>query len=150
MIVPPDLVDAFAAARTLGDRHPPALDQAALTDFINEGHFARHIRRMRALYAERQATLVEAATHELSGFLEVSSAEAGMHLVGWLPEGVDDVEASRRAAAHGVGAPPLSMYSLRPLPRRGLLLGYTAVGVQEIREGVQRLAQALHTLKPGR
>jgi GntR family transcriptional regulator / MocR family aminotransferase len=147
MIVPPDLVDAFATARALVDRHSPAVDQAALADFINAGHFARHIRRMRALYAERQALLVDAARHELSGLLEVHSAEAGMHLVGWLPAGVDDVEASRRAAAYGVGAPPLSMYSLRPLRRGGLLLGYTAVGDREIRDGMQRLAKALHTFK---
>jgi GntR family transcriptional regulator/MocR family aminotransferase len=149
MVVPPDLVDAFAAARALVDCHSPALDQAALADFISAGHFARHIRRMRALYAERQALLVDAARHALAGLLEVQSAEAGMHLVGWLPEGVDDVEASRRAAAYGVGAPPLSMYGLRPLRRGGLLLGFTAVGEKEIRHGVQRLAKALHTLKPG-
>jgi GntR family transcriptional regulator/MocR family aminotransferase len=55
MVVPPDLVDAFMAARALSDRHCPVLDQAALADFIGDGHFARHIRRMRALYAERQA-----------------------------------------------------------------------------------------------
>jgi GntR family transcriptional regulator / MocR family aminotransferase len=149
MVVPPDLVDAFAAARALVDCHSPALDQAALADFISAGHFARHIRRMRALYAERQALLVDAARHTLAGLLEVQSAEAGMHLVGWLPEGVDDVEASRRAAAFGVGTPPLSMYSLRPLRRGGLLLGFTAVGDKEIRHGVQRLAEALHTLMPG-
>ena len=148
MVVPPDLVDAFTAARALVDCHSPALDQAALADFIAAGHFARHIRRMRALYAERQRLLVDAARHTLAGLLEVQSAEAGMHLVGWLPEGVDDVEASRRAAAFGVGAPPLSTYSLRPLRRGGLLLGFTAVGEKEIRHGVQRLAKALHTLTP--
>jgi GntR family transcriptional regulator / MocR family aminotransferase len=147
MIVPPDLVDAFMAARALSDRHSPVLDQAALADFISDGHFARHIRRMRALYAERQAILVDAATHDLAGLLDVSPAEAGMHVVGWLPEGVDDAEASRRAAAHGVDTPPLSMYSLRPFRRGGLLLGYTAVGEKDIREGVQRLANALHSLK---
>jgi GntR family transcriptional regulator/MocR family aminotransferase len=147
MIVPADLVEAFAAARALVDRHSPALDQATLADFISDGHFARHIRRMRALYAERQAILVEAAAHELSGLLDVRGAEAGMHLVGWLPEGMNDVEASRRAAVNAVVAPPLSMYSLQPQRRGGLLLGYTAVGEKEIREGVQRLAKALHPLK---
>jgi GntR family transcriptional regulator / MocR family aminotransferase len=143
MVVPPDLVDGFVAARALVDRHSPTLDQAALADFIADGHFARHIRRMRALYAERQAILVEAATHGLAGVLDVSTAEAGMHLVGWLPPGVDDVEASRQAAAHGVEAPPLSLYSLEPPRHGGLLLGYTAVGEKEIRDGVQRLAKAL-------
>jgi GntR family transcriptional regulator / MocR family aminotransferase len=147
MVVPPDLVDVFAAARALVDRHSPTLDQAALADFIADGHFARHIRRMRALYAERQAILVEATTHELAGALDVSPAEAGMHLVGWLREGMNDVEASRQATTHGVEAPPLSLYSLQPPRRGGLLLGYTAVGEKEIRDGVQRLAKALRTLK---
>jgi GntR family transcriptional regulator/MocR family aminotransferase len=148
LVVPPDLVEAFVAARAMVDRHSPTLDQAALADFIAEGHFARHIRRMRGLYAERQAILVEAARQQLAGLLDVPPAEAGMHLVGWLPAGVDDVDASQRAAAHGVEAPPLSLYSLEPLRRRGLLLGYTAVGEKEIREGVQRLAKALQALKP--
>jgi GntR family transcriptional regulator/MocR family aminotransferase len=149
MIVPPDLIEAFVAARALADRHSPALDQAALADFISEGHFARHIRRMRGLYAERQALLVDTATRELAGLLDVRRVEAGMHLVGWLPEGVDDVTASQRAASHRVGAPPLSSYGLRPLRRGGLLLGYTAVGDGEIREGVQRLATALHAMRRG-
>jgi GntR family transcriptional regulator / MocR family aminotransferase len=147
MIVPPDLVDAFLAARALSDRHSPVLDQAAVADFIGDGHFARHIRRMRALYAERQGILVEAATVELAGLLEVQPAEAGMHLVGWLRKGMDDVEVSRRAAAHGVEVPPLSMYSVHALQRGGILLGYTAVGEKEIREGVRRLARALDSLK---
>jgi GntR family transcriptional regulator / MocR family aminotransferase len=147
MIVPPDLVDAFLVARALSDRHSPVLDQAALADFIGDGHFARHIRRMRALYAERQRILVEAASVELAGLLEVQPAEAGMHLVGWLRKGMDDVEVSRRAATHGVEVPPLSMYSVQALQRGGILLGYTAVGEKEIREGVQHLAKALDSLK---
>jgi GntR family transcriptional regulator/MocR family aminotransferase len=146
MVVPADLVEAFVAARALSDRHSPSLDQATLADFIADGHFARHIRRMRALYEERQAILVAAAVRELEGLLDVRAAEAGMHLVGWLPEGIDDVCASRQAAAHGVEAPPLSLYSLAPLRRGGLLLGYTAVGEKEILEGVRRLAKALRTL----
>lgn len=63
LVAPPELAAAFAAARTIVDRHAPTVEQAALADFIIEGHFARHIRRMRALYAERQALLVEAARH---------------------------------------------------------------------------------------
>jgi DNA-binding transcriptional MocR family regulator len=73
------LYNALREAIALVDRHSPRLDQAALADFIVDGHFARHIRRMRELYAERQAVLVEAATDELAGVLDVSAAEAGMH-----------------------------------------------------------------------
>src|SRR5207245_851758 len=86
IVVPKDLTSTFIAARALIDRHSPSLDQATLADFINEGHFARHIRRMRTLYEERQAILVAAARRELEGLIEVAPADAGMHLVGWLPK----------------------------------------------------------------
>jgi len=142
-VVPKDLTDAFIAARALVDRHSPLLDQAILADFINEGHFARHIRRMRSLYAERQQVLVEAAQRDLKGLLEVAPAEAGMHLVGWLPKKTSDKAASEKAARYGVEAAPLSAYSTNPLPRGGLVLGYTAVNAKQIRDGVRRLAQAL-------
>ncbi len=143
LVVPPDLVDAFVAARALIDRHPPTLEQAVLADFIAEGHFVRHIRRTRALYAARQAALVTAATRDLAGRLDVCPAEAGMHLVGWLPNGEDDRAASHRAAAQGVETLPLSAYAAEPPGRGGLLLGYTALDEPQIREGVRRLAAAL-------
>ena len=72
-----------------------------LAEFIAEGHFARHIRRMRSLYSGRRDALVEVVGRELAGLIEVGPADAGLHLVGWLPEGTDDHEASRRAAARG-------------------------------------------------
>jgi GntR family transcriptional regulator/MocR family aminotransferase len=143
LVVPPDLVDAFVSARELTDRHPPTMDQAVLADFISEGHFVRHLRRMRALYAGRQAALVEEAARELGGLLDVNSTAAGMHLVGWLPEGVDDREGARRAANFGVEAPPVSLYGSLPGGRGGLMLGYAAFGEGEMRGGVRRLAAAL-------
>jgi GntR family transcriptional regulator/MocR family aminotransferase len=66
-----------------------------------------------------------------------------MHLLGWLPEGVDDRLASQRAAAHGIDAYPLSQYCLESNRHGALVLGYTAVDEQEIRHGVSRLARAL-------
>lgn len=143
LVVPPDLVDAFTAARELSDRQAPALDQAVLARFMAGGHFARHVRRMRSLYAERQAILVEEAGRHLPGLLDVPPAGAGMHLVGRLPVGEDDREASHRAAERGVEAPPVSLYGTPREGRGGLLLGYAAVGEAEIRQGVRRLAEAL-------
>jgi GntR family transcriptional regulator/MocR family aminotransferase len=143
IVVPKDLTNAFIAARALIDRHSPSLDQAILADFINEGHFARHIRRMRALYEERQYILVAAAQRELEGLLEVAPAEAGMHLVGWLPKNVDDKTASEQASRYGVEAAPLSAYSANKLARGGLVLGYTGVNSKQIKDGVKRLARAL-------
>ncbi len=143
LVVPPDLADAFSNARELTDRHSPSIEQAVMADFIAEGHFSRHIRRMRTLYAERQDALVEAAREELAGLLEVRPAEAGMHLLGRLPEGTDDREASRRAAHQGVETPALSAHSIEVSPGPGLLLGYAAVESGDIRKGVRRLAAAL-------
>jgi GntR family transcriptional regulator/MocR family aminotransferase len=150
LVAPPDLVDAFARARWLTDRHSPSVTQAVLADFIAEGHLARHIRRTRALYAERQDALVEAARRALAPLVEVPPAEAGMHLVGWLPAGADDGEAARSAAGAGVAAPALASYRLRPGGRGGLVLGYAAFRPAEIREGVERLAATLAPRSPRR
>ena len=143
MVVPPDLVDVFINARSLSGWCSPIIDQMVVTDFIREGHFARHIRRMRSLYAERQAILVEAARRDLKGLLEVQPSAAGMHLVGWLPEGVDDKIASEKAAEFGVETRPLSSFAIEEDGRNGLLLGYSAYNEREIREGVVKLAAAL-------
>jgi GntR family transcriptional regulator/MocR family aminotransferase len=145
MVVPADLVDAFIATKALADRHAPSVEQAVLADFITEGHFARHIRRTRLLYAERQAALVEAAGRHLNRLLAVGPAEAGMHLVGYLPEGIDDQAAARQAAVYGVDTAALSSYSVAAQGHSGLLLGYAALSQSEINEGVRRLAQALRT-----
>lgn len=146
LVAPPALVEAFVAARGLADRGSPWLEQAVLADFITEGHFARHIRRMRALYAERQSALVELAQQRLAGLLDIKSAEAGLHLVGWLPAGVDDREISQRLAAHGLEALPVSSYAITPLPRGGLILGYAATDLTAIRQGVHRLEAILAPL----
>jgi GntR family transcriptional regulator / MocR family aminotransferase len=66
LVVPPDLVDAFVAARELTDRHPPPVEQAVLVEFIAGGHFVRHLRRMRSRYAARQAALVAGISREIS------------------------------------------------------------------------------------
>jgi GntR family transcriptional regulator/MocR family aminotransferase len=146
LIVPAGLSDAFVAARAIADRHPPTVDQAALAEFIERGLLARHIRRMRGLYAERQALLLELARRQLGGLLDVAPCNTGMHVAGWLPEDADDVEASRRAAQFGVDAAPLSHYRIAPGSPGALLLGYSAVAPREMAEGVARLARALAQL----
>lgn len=142
LVAPPALVEALIAARRFIDMHIPVLEQSVIADFMNEGYFTRHIRRMRQLYAGRRAALVTALRQEFQGTLEVQAPEAGMHLVGWLPPGIDDRMASCQAAAHGVQTPPVSAFCLEPLQRGGLLLGYAAVNEREIAEGVHRLAAA--------
>ncbi|HEU5318751.1 MAG TPA: aminotransferase class I/II-fold pyridoxal phosphate-dependent enzyme [Chloroflexota bacterium] len=157
LVLPPALIDLFHKARFFNGIHSQALEQAALADFIAEGHFARHVRRMRALYAERQQLLAN-AMHPLRGLVELQTSPAGMHAVGWLgpqfaaqggPAGqaaMIDRAAARAAAAHGVTTQPLSVYCIEPLRRGALLLGYAACSELEIRDGVRRLVQALESL----
>ena len=139
VVVPKDLVPAFSNARDGNDTFSSTLYQAVMTDFIREGHFARHIRRMRTLYMERRAALVEALGKHMGDRLEVIGAEAGMQLTALLPRGIDDVAVARKAAQKGVSARPLSTCYLKPPERGGLILGYGGADVEEIREGVKKL-----------
>jgi len=143
IIAPSDLFDAFVRARCLAGHQSPALEQAVLADFISEGHFARHIRRMRVLYAERQQALLKAGRSELNGLLEIKPSEAGMHLIGWLPEDVDDQSAFHAAFDAGVEVTPLSAYSIKLQKRGALRLGYTGYKPREIWRATRRLATAL-------
>lgn len=147
LVAPPALVDIFTAARSIADRHSPMVDQAVLAEFMREGHFGRHIRRMRTLYQERRDTITEALTRELGGFLELSPAAAGMHLVGWFPEGVDDTAASRSALDAGLEAQPISAYCLAEPARRGLMLGYAGYSPTALKQAAGQLAQALAGLR---
>src|SRR5262249_35358996 len=96
LVLPADLVPRFAAGREAMDIFPATLYQAVLTDFVNEGHFGRHLRRMRQTYRERRDALVQALGEELGGGLEVQGGQAGLHLAatfaGPLEKGVFDVE----------------------------------------------------------
>lgn len=142
-VLPPELVDVISTASSLITRHPPALEQIVLTDFIAQGHLARHIRRMRTIYIERQADLIEAAERELAGVLEITPPEAGTHLVGWLPRCIDDQIAVAKAAERGVEAKAFSTYCMEVSGRGGLVLGYGAFTKSQIRAGMQKLATAL-------
>ena len=144
IIAPPDLFRSCVRARSLaGLQSSPVLEQAVLADFICEGHFARHVRRMRALYSERQQVLLGASRSELDGLLEVEPCAAGMHLIGRLPDGVDDRAATNAASDAGVKATPLSAHYIEPQPRGALMLGYTGYPSRAIWQGARRLAIAL-------
>jgi len=149
LVVPPALVEAFTTARLFADMYSPLLEQLLVTEFIQAGHFERHIRRMRALYAERQAALVEAARRGLAGRMGVAPAESGMHLLGRLPPGADDQAVARCAREHGVRVLALSRQYRGAPGQKGLLLGYAAVPPAEIIEGVRSLEQALCILPSG-
>ena len=142
-IVPPSLVDAFAGARALIDRHSPAADQYVLAQYMREGHFEAHIRRIRIAYAERRAALIAAIEEELPSWATLQPSDQGMHLVLWLRVGLDDVEFAGRAENAGLVVRPISpMYQASP-PRFGLMLGFGGFSIQELRAAVIRLRAVL-------
>lgn len=145
LVLPADLVDRFAALKSITSRHAPMLDQAILCDFITEGHFGRHIRRMREAYAERLGVLLACARERLTGLLEISDVEAGLQTVGWLARGISGTSAARAAATRSVEITPLSRYGRVRDGREGVHLGFAAVDPAEIRRGVSELAAALES-----
>lgn len=143
VVVPEWLVEPFAAAISLTTRHAPLLEQAILADFMADGHFGRHVRRMREVYAERRAVLLEAAEQHLSGLLEISGVEAGLQTAAWLRRGVSGSAVATAAAKRDVEVASLGRYFKRPPEPDGLQIGFAAVDTLEIRRGVRELAQVL-------
>ena len=138
LVLPRDLVPRFTRVRDALDLFPPTFHQAVLTDFIAEGHYARHLRRMRLLYRERRSALVAALAEEL-GEVTVQGAEAGMHLVATLPPGTRDRAIAERAAKAGLWVMPLSSAYVGPARRPGFVLGFGATDAAHMREAVSRL-----------
>ena len=143
VVVPKDLVPAFSAARDAADIFSSTLYQAVMTDFIREGHFARHIRRMRMLYMDRRKALIKAIGTEMGNLLEVIGDAAGMHLLALLPPGISDVAISRHAAQKRISVMPLSSCCLKPPARGGLILGYGGVNAHQIHDGIRRLRMSV-------
>lgn len=147
MIVPRNLVEIFAAARNLCDTHSPIFEQAILANFIAEGHFARHLRRMRTLYEKRQNVLVEEAEKHLKGLMKVTKAQSGMHLIGWLSEEFDEITVAGKAIENGLNLMPLSAYCVETKLPAGLILGYTGFEETQIKDGIKKLKLVLDSMR---
>jgi GntR family transcriptional regulator / MocR family aminotransferase len=143
IVIPEDLVDHFAAVRSAMDIFPPYLYQEAITDFMHEGHFARHIRKMRLLYSERRTALVDTLREQLGPELEVHGSQAGMHLAVTLPKGLSDLEIANRAAAKGIWLWPLSPSYMGKSSRQGLILGFGNTSAEEMPAAVSQLRAQL-------
>ena len=143
VIVPQDLRDRLVAARAAADQHPPTIDQAVMADFLLEGHFARHVRRMRIAYRERLEALRAAAERYCGGVLGVRPVATGLHALADL-DGVDAARVSLEAAKRGVEAAPVSAYFAGKEPGiNGLVLGFAAVRPDVTRRGMEQLALAI-------
>lgn len=139
VVIPRDLVRSFVMLRSASDTFAPMLYQLVMTDFIREGHFSHHLKRMRSLYAEKRSTMVTALQAEFGDTLEIVGDEAGLHVVAFLPPGISDYEVSRQSRQNGVSVGPLSpCYASQPR-RNGLVLGYASMSDQQIYETVAGL-----------
>jgi GntR family transcriptional regulator / MocR family aminotransferase len=146
MIVPPSLVGHLKDVRSSLSRQPPGVEQAILSEFLMEGHLERHLRATLRVYRERQEALLDAIKDNGIGLLETSVSSTGMYLVAWLAAGIDDGVAARTAAKRGVDVVPLSTFCIRPLRRKGIVLGYSAYEPVRIRSAVIRLCSVLSEL----
>jgi len=143
IVIPEDLIGRFAALRNAMDLGSPHLCQAVLADFIVQGHFARHIRRMRQLYNERRLALVASLQEQFGLSAEILGAEAGMHLAVTLPARIRDTEVSLCAAREKLWIAPLSSaYAERP-GKPGFILGFGGTPAAQAPAAVARLKRKL-------
>lgn len=155
VVLPHAMLPAFAAARALADRHAPGDQQAVLARFIGEGHLLRHLNRMRELYPQRQAVLIDALARATRGAVRLAPSDHGMHLLheparGPAQAGTTtgttaapaDAALSGRALQRGVVLAPLSRYTLVS-PRQGWLFGYAGYDEAALREAAARVGPLL-------
>jgi GntR family transcriptional regulator/MocR family aminotransferase len=146
VVLPPSLAEPFHQAMNLVDRGAPTLTQAAVADFIDEGHFERHLRRLRSEYGHRRRSLVQEVENRLGDRVSYSPVEAGLHVMLYLPDNIDEKLLVSKSANAGVRVYHGEPYHLiRPAPP-SILLGFSGLNTDEILEGVARLAGAVRAL----
>jgi GntR family transcriptional regulator/MocR family aminotransferase len=143
LVVPAPLAARFAQAAPLFSAGCGRLEQAVVARFMTEGHFARHLRRMRALYASRRAALVAALADAFGERLAISLQSGGMHLLARPAGEVPDTELVRLAQAHGLAPSALSTHALGAAAQRGLLLSFTNIPETRAAHAAQGLFRAI-------
>jgi GntR family transcriptional regulator / MocR family aminotransferase len=150
MVIPPQLVDNFAAAKRLTDRHTSSQAQRALAILLEEGTYERHVRRIRRLQDARRLALLDALERHLPGQLTIEGSSSGLHVVVWASNIPGSREQDLVAAAlrERVLVYPLSalyLHKRTASPRRaaGIVLGYSALDLRQIEQGIRRLAVAV-------
>lgn len=133
LIVPRHLAEIFAVARTLATMGGTRFVQATLAEFLAGGYFARHVRRMTAIYGERRATLVRLYEEGLRGAgFRLGAANAGLHLTVIGPAGFDDIAVTDELRREGVRVQPLSAFCVARSDCRGFVVGYSAAPMPQI------------------
>ena len=146
LLAPPDLVETFERLTSTFLPGVPTSLQAGTAEFIDEGFFAAHIRRMRRIYAERHQALCDAAKQHLDGLLNVVPTESGLHTIGHLPPQMSESAVAEAAKARTIAVSPIARFCLQPMGTNGLVLGFGSIGPAEIRAGVEGLSEVLESL----
>jgi GntR family transcriptional regulator/MocR family aminotransferase len=149
-VVPHPLVEAFVATRHLMDRQPPTLQQIVLAEFMAEGHFAAHIRRMRLIYRSQRDALVNDLAQRAGNYLEVSAPDQGMHVIAHVRNGLSDVEIELMAQAHGIVVRALSRFYVKARPRPALMLGFCGYPSHRLIRAATELAAVTRRMQPRR
>lgn len=147
LVLPPPLLDPFLQAMQLVDRGAPTLTQAAVADFIAEGHFERHLRRLRKEYGRRRQVLVRELDRHLQDLVQYSKDEAGLHVMLYLASQFDEMTVIHEAAKDGVGVYPGATYHVEKPSRPSILLGFSGLSQDEIVEGIARLARVMRRIQ---
>jgi GntR family transcriptional regulator/MocR family aminotransferase len=146
LVLPPALVEAVSTAKWLSDRYSAMLEQQVLADFFAEGHFERHLRHMRLVYQARHDAFLEGLARELGDLALPPIADTGLHALVGFVRPLPEPELVARAAAAGVGIYPARSHYLAPPARTELIMGYTSLDEQHIREGLRRLGRVVRAL----
>jgi len=143
VLAPPALVDTLNIIMNKLLHGVPTSTQAVVADFIDEGHFAVHLRRMRRIYAERHEALCQAARARLAGALDIVPSHSGLHTVGWLSGGLSERGVAAAAEQRQITVSPIERFAIAPIEARGLVLGFGGVTPAQIDAGVTLLAEVL-------
>ncbi len=151
LVVPERLIEGFETVMSMIHRGPSIHDQATMSLFISNGNFQKHIRKVRKLYSEKRNYIIALLKKSLKGHIEIQKNNAGLHIIGWLPEGVSDLEVSRFMAENNIVVPALSSYTLKSIGNKGaLLFGFTGWDIMTIEHKIEKFCLLYKEFLKGR
>jgi GntR family transcriptional regulator/MocR family aminotransferase len=153
MVVPRELSGSFNRAMSVSGQFAPTVLQVAVAEFIRQGHFANHLRKMRRLYARRQDHFVQTCRAHLAPWIQIEENDAGMQLLGQFTTAMKDRDVVDAAAGRGLDLQALSINYFRDRPLHGILFGYAALDEQETNKAIIALRETfreMERLKVGR
>jgi GntR family transcriptional regulator/MocR family aminotransferase len=145
-LAPTQLVDVFNRVSKALLQGVPSSHQAVVAAFMQEGHFATHIRRMRQIYAERHQVLCDTAQERLGGLLDIVPTDTGLHTIARIPNNLDEVEIATATLEKNVVVTPIKRYCIAPTDQKGLVLGFSGIPPSEIVDGVKTLEKVFDTI----